>query len=111
MINVFVANFSNLPAGLDPNSARFLTPSYTYPSPVDDRAPANDVLQNTPCVSPGVESRCIGNLLQTCQTVNGASFYRTIEDCASKSAGGNYVQMCQKSTGKCCTPGFKTTCQ
>ena len=111
MINVFVANFSNLPAGLDPNSAQFLTPSYTYPSPVDDRAAANDVLQNTPCVSPGVESRCIGNLLQTCQTVNGANFYRTIEDCASKSAGGNYVQMCQKSTGKCCTPGFKTTCQ
>ena len=37
MINVFVANFPNLPAGLDPNSAQFFTPSYTYLTP-DRRA-------------------------------------------------------------------------
>ena len=42
MINVFVANFENLPAGLDPNSAQFIKPSYTYLSPVDDRSASND---------------------------------------------------------------------
>ena len=43
MVNVFVGNFGNLPAGLDPNSATFITPSYTYLSPVDDRSASNDV--------------------------------------------------------------------
>lgn len=111
MINVFVANFPNLPAGLDPTSAKFLNPSYTYLSPVDDRGASNDVLDNTPCISPGIETRCVGNLAQTCQSVNGGTFFRSAQDCGLQSAGGNYVQMCQKSTGQCCTPGGGNNCQ
>ena len=106
MINVFVANFPNRPAGLDPNSAQFITPSYTYLSPVDERNASDAVLNNTPCVSPDSEKRCVGNLAQTCQNVNGAMFFRTVQDCNSTSAGGNFVQMCQRSTGQCCTPGL-----
>jgi hypothetical protein len=64
MVNVFVANFPNLPAGLDPNSTQFLNPSYTYLSPIDERGASNNVLNNTPCVSPGVERRCLGNIAQ-----------------------------------------------
>ena len=111
MINVFVANFPGLPAGLDPNSAQFLSPSYTYLSPIDERGASKDVLENTPCVSPDIERRCAGNLAQTCQSVNGGKFFRTEQDCSLKSAGGNYVQMCQRSTGKCCTPGSGNNCQ
>jgi hypothetical protein len=111
MINVFVANFPNLPAGLDPNSAKFFNPSYTYLSPIDDRGASNDVLNNTPCVSPGIERRCVGNLAQTCQSVNGGNFFRNAQDCGLQSAGGNYVQMCQRSTGQCCTPGGGNNCQ
>ncbi len=111
MINVFVANFPNLPAGLDPNSAKFFNPSYTYLSPVDDRGASIDVLQNTPCVSPDIERRCVGNLAQTCQSVSGGMFFRSVQDCSSLSAGGNYVQMCQKSTGQCCTPGGGNNCR
>jgi hypothetical protein len=104
MVNVFVANFGSLPAGLDPNSAQFITPSYTYLSPVDDRSASNDVLNNTPCISPGSESRCVGNIVQGCQSVNGGKFFRSVQNCNLKSAGGNYGQMCQNSTGQCCTP-------
>jgi len=111
MINVFVANFPNLPAGLDPTSAKFLNPSYTYLSPIDDRGASNDVLDNTPCISPGIERRCVGNLAQTCQSVNGGTFFRSAQDCGLQSAGGNYVQMCQKSTGQCCTPGGGNNCR
>jgi hypothetical protein len=111
MINVFVANFPNLPAGLDPASAKFSNPSYTYLSPIDDRGASNDVLDNTPCVSPGIERRCVGNLAQTCQSVIGGRFFTTAQDCGLQSAGGNYVQMCQKSTGQCCTPGGGNNCQ
>jgi hypothetical protein len=111
MINVFVANFPNLPAGLDPTSAKFLNPSYTYLSPIDDRGASNDVLDNTPCISPGIERRCVGNLAQTCQSVNGGTFFRSAQDCGFQSAGGNYVQMCQKSTGQCCTPGGGNNCR
>jgi len=111
MINVFVANFPGIPAGLDPNSAQFFTPSYTYLSPLDERGATNDVLMNTPCVSPSVENRCVGNLAQTCQQVSNGNFFRTTQDCDSSSAGGNYVQMCQRSTGQCCTPSRGTTCQ
>jgi hypothetical protein len=111
MVNVFVMNFPKLPAGLDPNSAQFFNPSYTYLSPIDERNASNDVLNNTPCVSPGIEKRCIGNVAQTCQEVNGGKFFRTVQDCTSTSAGGNYVQMCQKSTGQCCTPAGGNNCQ
>ena len=111
MINVFVANFENLPAGLDPNSAKFLKPSYNYLAPVDDRGAPADALENTPCVSPGVENRCLGNISQSCQSVNGGNFFRSVQNCNLKSAGGNYGQMCQKSTGKCCTPDEGNICQ
>jgi len=111
MINVFVANFPNLPAGLDPTSAKFLNPSYTYLSPIDDRGASNDVVDNTPCISPGIERRCVGNLAQTCQSINGGTFFRSAQDCGLQSAGGNYVQMCQKSTGQCCTPGAGNNCR
>jgi hypothetical protein len=109
-INVFVANFANLPAGFNPNSAQFLTPSYTYLTPVDDRNASNDVLNNTPCVSPGVEKRCVGNIAQTCESVSSGKFFRTSQVCNSQSAGGNFVQMCQQSTGECCTPGHGNNC-
>jgi hypothetical protein len=102
MINVFVANFPDLPTGLDPNSARFFSPSYTYLSPIDDRGASNDVVNNTPCVSPNKEKRCLGNVAQTCQNANGGKFFRSVQDCNSTSVGGNYVQTCRKSTGQCC---------
>jgi hypothetical protein len=102
---VFVANFPNLPAGLDPNSAQFLSPSYTYLSPIDERSASADVLNNTPCVSPSVEKRCVGNIAQTCQSVDGGIFFRSVQDCNATPASGNFVQMCRKSTGECCTPG------
>jgi outer membrane protein assembly factor BamB len=111
MVNVFVANFPNRPAGMDPNSAQFFAPSYTYLSPVDDRNASADVLNKTPCVSPGVEKRCLGNLAQTCQAVDGGKYFRTVQQCNSSSAGGNTVQMCQRSTGQCCTPGYGNICQ
>jgi hypothetical protein len=111
MINVFVANFPSLPAGLDPNSAQFVKPSYTYPAPVDDRGASIDILQNTPCVSPNVENRCVGNISQTCQSVNGGQFFRSVQNCTLTSAGGNYGQMCQRSTGRCCTPNEGDVCQ
>jgi hypothetical protein len=110
-VNVFVANFANRPAGLDPNGARFIDPSYTYLSPTDERNASTDVLNNTPCISPGVERRCVGNLAQTCQNVGGGKFFRTAQDCGSISAGGNFVQMCQRSTGRCCAPGGGMNCQ
>ncbi len=111
MVNVFVGNFGNLPAGLNPNSAQFITPSYTYLSPIDDRNASPDVLNNTPCVSPQVENRCVGNIAQTCQSVNGGNFFRSVQNCNLKSAGGNYGQMCQRSTGQCCTPDNGNICQ
>ena len=106
MINVFVAKFPNRPAELDPNSAQFINPSYTYRSPIDERNASDNVLNNTPCVSPNIEKRCVGNLAQTCQTANGSMFFRTAQDCNSTSAGGNFVQMCRRSTGQCCAPGL-----
>ena len=111
MVNVFVGNFGNLPAGLDPNSAQFLPPAYTYLSPIDDRNASNDVLTKTPCVSPSAESRCVGNILQSCQVVNGANFFATVQNCNLSSAGGNFGQMCQNSTGQCCTPNAGNICQ
>ena len=111
MVNVFVANEPKLPDGLDPNSAQFFKPSNNYPSPIDDRGLSNDVLNNTPCISPDLEKRCVGNVVQVCQQVSGGNFFRSVEDCGAKSAGGNYIQMCQKSSAKCCTPGRNTTCQ
>jgi len=111
MVNVFVANFPNRPAGLNPNTAQFFAPSYTYPAPLDERGASSAVLNDTPCVSPGTEKRCVGNLAQTCQTVGGGKFFRTAQDCNATSAGGNTVQMCQKSTGQCCAPGGGNNCQ
>lgn len=104
VVNVFVANFPNRPAALDPNSARFFKPSYTYLSPVDERGVSNEVLNNTPCISPGIEKRCLANIAQTCQAVDGGKFFRTTQECNATSVGGNYVQMCQKSVGQCSTP-------
>jgi hypothetical protein len=86
-------------------------PSYTYPSPVDDRGASSDVLSNTPCVSPGLERRCVGNVAQTCQDVSGGKFFRSVQDCNATPAGGNFVQLCQKSTGKCCAPGAGNSCR
>jgi PQQ-like domain len=111
MVNVFVANYPNLPSGLNPNAAQFFNPSYTYISPIDERGASNDVLNNTPCVSPGIEKRCIGNVAQSCQSVGGGKFFRSVQDCNTTPAGGNYVQMCQKSTGQCCAPGRGNNCQ
>lgn len=104
-VNVFVARFPNIPAGANPDNAQFFNPGYSYLAPVDERGAADDVLKNTPCVSPGTEKRCVGNIAQTCQSVGGGKFFRSVQDCNTLSAGGNYVQMCQKSTGQCCTPG------
>jgi hypothetical protein len=106
MVNVFVANFPNLPSGQDSNAARFATPSYSYLSPVDERAATDAVINQTPCVSPDVERRCVGNIAQTCQNVNGGMFFRSAQDCNSTVAAGNFVQMCRKSTGQCCSPGL-----
>jgi hypothetical protein len=111
MLNVFVANYPNLPAGLDPNSAQFIAPSFTYLSPVDERNAPVDALNNTPCVAPGSERRCLGNLAQACQTVGGVNVFRTVQNCTETSAGGNFVQMCQGSTGQCCKPVNGSTCQ
>jgi hypothetical protein len=111
MVNVFVADFPNLPAGLDPNSAQFIPPSYTYLWPVDDRTASDDVLKNTPCVSPNAENRCVGSISQSCQSVSGGNFFRTVQNCNMKPAGGNYGQMCQKSTGLCCSPDAGNICQ
>jgi hypothetical protein len=111
MVNVFVGNFGNLPVGLDPNSAQFLPPAYTYLSPIDDRNASSDVLNNTPCVSPSAESRCVGNILQSCRVVNGGNFFQTVQNCNLSSAGGNFGQMCQSSKGQCCTPNAGDICQ
>jgi hypothetical protein len=105
-INVFVANYPNLPGELDPNAARFLDPSYTYLSPLDERGASQEMLSETPCVSPDIEKRCLGNLAQTCKQVPGRKVFRTVQDCNDTSAGGNFVQMCQRSTGRCCAPGL-----
>lgn len=111
-INVFVANFPGLP-GRDPNSAQFFDPSYTYLSPIDERGASEEMLNDTPCVSPDLEKRCLGNLAQACLDVGGHAYFRTVQDCNATPAGGNFVQMCQKSTGRCCTPGLgpNGTCQ
>jgi hypothetical protein len=111
MGNVFVANYPNLPAGLDPNSAQFFTPTYTYLTPVDERNAPPAALTGTPCIAPGAELRCLGNLAQACQTVGGVNLFTTVQNCAETSSGGNYVQMCQKSTGKCCTPPNGNNCR
>ncbi|ESS72738.1 alpha-amylase Amy [Methyloglobulus morosus KoM1] len=111
MVNVFVANYPNIPVGLNPNSVQFFSPSYTYLSPLDERGASNDMLNNTPCVSADAEKRCVGNVAQTCKNIGGGKFFRTTQDCNSTPAGGNYVQMCQKSTGQCCTPGRGNNCQ
>jgi outer membrane protein assembly factor BamB len=103
-VNVFVANFKYLPAGLDPNAAQFFAPSFTYRAPVDERNASSDVLDKTPCVSPGSEKRCIGSLVQVCTSTAGGNFFRTSQDCSTVSAGGNFVQMCKNTTGSCCTP-------
>jgi hypothetical protein len=110
MVNVFVANFPDLPAGLDPNAAQFFEPSYTYVSPLDERGASEEMLSETPCISPNMEKRCLGNIAQTCQTVDGRNVFRSVQDCNATSAGGNFVQMCQRSTGQCCTPGHGGNC-
>src|SRR5262249_13526078 len=93
MINVFVGNYKNRPSALDPNSAQFLTPSYTYLTPVDERNALADALNNTPCIAPGTEKRCLGNIAQTCLTVGGGNFFRSVQVCTATSSGGNFVQM------------------
>jgi hypothetical protein len=103
-VNVFVANFANSHEGSNPNSAQFLEPSYTYLSPIDERSASDEALSDTPCISPDLERRCFGNLAQTCQKVGGRTLFRSIQDCNSTPTAGDFVQMCQKSTGKCCTP-------
>lgn len=111
MVNVFVANFPDRPSGLDPNAARFFAPSYTYLAPLDERSATPAMLDDTPCLSPGIERRCFGNIAQTCQDVGGRKVFRSVQNCNSTPAGGNFVQMCQRSTGQCCTPGRGNICQ
>jgi outer membrane protein assembly factor BamB len=111
MVNVFVANFPNRPDGPGPDTARFLAPSYTYLSPMDERAPSAEMLDDTPCVSPDVEKRCLGNLAQTCRNVGGRKLFRSVQDCNAVSAGGNFVQMCRRSSGECCVPSRGDICQ
>ena len=108
-VNVFVANFANRPGGLDPNSAQFSTPTYTYLTPVDERNASADVLNDTPCASPGVERRCLGNLAQSCQSAGGGQFLP--HRARLHRLGATLFQMCQRSTGVCCTPGNGNNCQ
>jgi hypothetical protein len=111
-VNVFVANFPGLPADRQPNAAQFVAPSYTWLVPVDERAASDDLLNNTPCALADAETRCVGNLAQTCQSIGGRTLFRSVADCNALSAGGNFVQMCQRSTGRCCAPGLASgTCQ
>jgi hypothetical protein len=110
-VNVFVANYPNLPAGLNPNSAQFFAPSYTYPAPVDERTASPDVLNNTPCTDPGKQMRCVGSVLQMCKSLATGNFFQTVQNCATVSAGGNFVQMCRNSTGTCCSPLNGDRCQ
>ena len=110
-VNVFVANYKNRPAGLDPNAAQFFTPGYTYLTPVDERNASSDVLNKTPCVSPDIEKRCVGSLVQVCKNVAGGKFFQTVQDCSTVSAGGNFVQMCKNTNGTCCTPANGDRCQ
>jgi hypothetical protein len=110
-VNVFVANYPNLPAGLNPNSAQFLAPSYTYPAPVDERTASSDVIDNTPCTDPGKEMRCVGSVLQMCKSLPTGKFFQTVQNCGTVSAGGNFVQMCKNSTGTCCSPLNGDRCQ
>lgn len=76
-----------------------------------DFNPRSDVLNNTPCVAPGTERRCLGNIAQSCQNVSRGMFFRSVQGCTATSSGGNFVQMCQRSTGQCCTPGNGNNCQ
>jgi hypothetical protein len=110
MINVFVANFPNLPPGLNPNTAQFRNPTYTYATPVDERNASIDVLTKTPCVSPGLEKRCLGNIAQSCQSIDGGTFFRSVQECNAIPSFGNFVQMCQPSKGECCTPVGRNIC-
>jgi outer membrane protein assembly factor BamB len=110
-VNVFVANYPNRPAGLDPNSAQFLSPSYTYLTPVDERTASSDVLNNTPCTDPDKEKRCIGSVLQVCKSLPTGKFFQTVQDCGTVSAGGNFAQMCKPTTGTCCSPLNGDKCQ
>jgi hypothetical protein len=66
MVNVFVANYQ-APRQFEPElrgSSRRATPS----RPLDERA-RRARLNNTPCVSPALELRCVGNVAQSCQAV------------------------------------------
>jgi hypothetical protein len=74
---------------------------------------SQETLSETPCVSPDVEKRCLGNLAQRCKQVPGQEGFRTVQDYNAISAGGNFVQMCQGSTGRCCAPavGHNGNCQ
>jgi hypothetical protein len=109
-INVFVANYPGLPAGFNPNSAQFSAPSYTYLAPWDERNASSAILDGTPCVAPGIERRCVGNIAQLCQSIAGGTFFRNVENCNAKPASGNFVQLCQRSTGQCCAPGNGNNC-
>jgi len=110
-VNVFVANYPSLPAGLDPNGAQFLAPTYTYLTPVDERNASTAVLNETPCADSDNEKRCVGSLLQACKVSADGKFLQTIQDCSTVSAGGNFVQMCKNSTGTCCSPLNGDRCQ
>lgn len=46
----------------------------------------------------GVERRCLGNLAQSRQSAGGGQSFRTVPDCTATSSGGNFVQICQRST-------------
>jgi hypothetical protein len=50
------------------------------------------------CALPDVERRCDGGHAQLCKLVAGAKLWQDVQDCVQTQ------QLCQPSTGKCCTP-------
>ncbi len=62
------------------------------------------------CSLPDVERRCNGSVAQVCKSVAGAQIWQNSQDCVQSR------QLCQPSTGSCCTPtngfdGSNRNCQ
>lgn len=51
-----------------------------------------------PCSFPGTERRCSGSGAQVCASVGTSKVWQTVQDCVQS------MQLCQPSTGACCTP-------
>jgi hypothetical protein len=50
------------------------------------------------CSFPGVERRCSGNAAQVCTSAGTTKVWQNVQDCVQS------MQLCQPSTGVCCTP-------